>query len=116
MGLESPLLGRSPLGLSEYLFPQPSPQCLIVMQQRKQQEMAQPHVFSTQHTLVWLGQIITPYMYGGQVGGVVYVGDGLKQRKWPLSHVSELEQPVPITGRGYQAQCLLRCEGIGKHY
>lgn len=76
MGLESPLPGRSPLGLSEYLFPQPSPQCLIIMQQRKQQEMAQPHVFSTQHTLVWLGQIITPYMYGGQEGGWYMWGTG----------------------------------------
>lgn len=70
------------------------------------------------HSTPWCGWVRSSLLIcmGGRWGGWYMWGNGLKQRKWPLSHVSELEQHVPITGRGYQAQCLLRCEGIGKHY
>lgn len=37
--------GQLPHGLVGELCPQLSPQRIIAMQQRKQQEMAQPHVF-----------------------------------------------------------------------
>lgn len=81
----SPLRVR-PLSLVEDLFPQPRPQCLIAMQQRKQQEMAQPHVFLHTAQPVWPGQIITLYMCGRDGAGEVYVGEGVKHKQsWPVT-------------------------------
>lgn len=65
-------------------------QCLIAMQQRKQQEMAQPHVFL--HTPTRLGHIIAFYMYGGGRGGVRYMwGKGSNTKHVAQSHALELE-------------------------
>lgn len=64
-------------------------QCLIAMQQRKQQEMAQPHVFL--HTPTRLGHIIAFYMYGGRDGVRSMWGKRSNTKQAAQSHAPELE-------------------------
>lgn len=63
--------------------------CLIATQQRKQQEMAQPHVFL--HTPMRLGHIIAFYMSGGRGGVRSMWGKGSNTKQVAQSHAPELE-------------------------
>ena len=83
------------------------PKCLITMQQRKQQEMAQPHVFlHTAHprTAAGSGRSLSMRMlWWGQ--DEVYVGEGVKHR-----------QSGPFSSRNGSSPCQLQAEVTGLHF
>lgn len=88
----------SPSAAGGSLCPQLGPQCLIAMQERKRQEMAQPHVFLHTATPRTAGSDHSLFVCVGR--DEVCVGEGVKHKE---------SGPVTHTGTG-SSLCQLQAE------